>query len=201
MEQKRSNAQFSLLNAQFSLPTALAAGLCWSAAIALLLLGNLHTLADPLAPQRLVYYAAVLLAGLFTFVPVQRRLELPGLAFEGVGGSLLLCYALAFVPPPSGWLFSLPDLPVYTLLIAALFWTVSALALPLVYAASMHIFSTRARQLDLRRARRQAHEAGALVAVIAGLASLRVLTWISLLLLALIIVIGELLFLSRVEAQ
>lgn len=183
-----------------SLLLALTAGLCWASAVWLLLLGDLHTYESIFAPQRLLFYGVVLLGGTLTFVPVQQRLELPGLALEGIIGSALLCYTLAFVPPPSSWLFSLPDLPVYALLFVALFWCVSAAVMPLVYAAGLVIFSTRIHRLDLRRVRRQAHEIGALVALVGMLASLRVLTWVSLLLLVLIMIIGELLFLSRIQA-
>ncbi len=45
-------------------------------------------------------------------------------------GSSLLLYTLAFVPPPTGWLLSLPDTPVYLIFAAALFWSASALAMP-----------------------------------------------------------------------
>ena len=166
-----------------------------------LLLGNLGDEPGPLSPLRVLFYVAVLLAGALTFLPIERRLELPGLTLEGVGGTALLCYALAFVPPPSGWLFSLPDLPVYLLLLLALFWSVSALAMPLVYVLGRALFRERARQLDLRRVRRQAHELGALVTIVGALAALRVLTWVSLLLLVLIVAIGELLFLARVDAS
>lgn len=180
---------------------ALAAALCWTGALTLLLLADLRADTHPLALQRLIYYVLVLGGGLLTFVPIQQRMELPGLAFEGVIGSALLLYALAFVPPPTGWLFALPDLPVYLLLILSVFWTVAALALPFVYAIGQRMFRQRLRRLDIRRARRQAHLIGLFAACILLLASLRVLTWVSLLLLTLILVIAELLFLSRVPAE
>lgn len=179
---------------------AVAAGLCWACALAALISANLGAVPSPLAPSRVIFYALALLAGLLTFVPFQRRLGLPGLALEGAGGSFLLLYTLAFVPPPTAWLFSLPDAPVYAILALGLFWSVSAAALPLVYALGTRAFRQRARQYDLRRARRQSHEAGALVALCSILASLRVLTPIPVLLLALIILVAELLFLSFVDA-
>src|SRR5438046_6673273 len=77
---------------------AVAAGLCWACAFAMLLSANLEATHALLAPVRVIFYALVLLAGLLTFVPFQRRLGLPGLALEGVAGSLLLLYTLAFVP-------------------------------------------------------------------------------------------------------
>jgi hypothetical protein len=186
---------------RWSFTLALAAGLCWSGALLLLFLANLSAEADPLAPQRLLFYVLVLTAGGLTFVPIQHGLGLPSLAFEGIGGTALLLYTLAFVPPPTGWLLSLPDLPVYMLLILALFWTSSAVVLPFMYAAGQRLFKHRARRRDVRRARRQSYEIGLLVACLVLLAALRVLSWVSLLLLLLILVIGELLLLSRIEVQ
>jgi hypothetical protein len=180
---------------------AAAAGLCWASALALLLSGSPGLAAGLLAPERLIFYGLVLGAGLLTFVPAQRYLDLPGLGFEGVAGSFLLFYTLAFVPPPTGWLLDLPDTPVYLVFMAALFWAVSAVVMPAIYALGKRIFHQRARQYDLRRARRQAHEIGLLAALCAGLAGLRALTLVFVLLLALILMVAELLFLSFVETE
>lgn len=178
---------------------AVAAGLCWACALATLISAGLSPDLPPLAPIRVIYYGLTLLAGLLTFVPFQRRLRLPGLAFEGVAGSFLLLYTLAFVPPPTSWLAAPPDAPVYVILALSLFWAISAAALPLVYALGQRAFRQRARQYDLRRGRRQSHEIGALAGLCVLLAGLRVLTPVPVLLLALIIAVAELLFLSFVE--
>jgi hypothetical protein len=178
---------------------AVAAGLCWACALAALISAGLSPDLPLLAPLRVIFYALTLLAGLLTFVPFQQRLRLPGLAFEGVAGSFLLLYTLAFVPPPTGWLAAPPDAPVYVLLALSLFWTISAAALPLVYALGQRAFRQRARQYDMRRARRQSHEIGALAGLCVLLAGLRVLTPVPVLLIGLIIAVAELLFLSFVE--
>lgn len=180
---------------------AAAAGLCWACALALLLSGWLDATHSVLAPIRVVFYFLVLAAGLLTFVPVQRQLGLPGLAFEGVAGSFLLLYAFAFIPAPTGWLLALPDLPVYIIFLAAVFWTSAAIVMPLTYALGRRIFRQRARQYDRRRARRQAHEVGALIALYAAMAGLRVLTPLGMTLLALIIGMAELLLLSFIETE
>jgi hypothetical protein len=180
---------------------AAAAGLCWACAIALLLSGGLEAEHNPLATPRAIFYALVLSAGLLTFVPVQQRLRLPGLALEGVAGTALLLYTLAFVPPPTGWLLALPDTPVYLVFIAAVFWSCSAIALPPIYALGRWTFRQRARQYDRRRAYRQAHEVGALLAVVVGLAGLRLLTPFGIALVVLILVVAEMLFLSFVETE
>jgi hypothetical protein len=180
---------------------AVAAGLCWACAIALLLSGSLDAEHDLLATPRLIYYALALAAGLLTFVPVQRQLRLPGLALEGVAGVFLLLYTLAFVPFPTGWLLSLPDTPVYVIFAVAIFWSVSAITLPLIYTFGKWAFRQRARQYDMRRARRQAHEVGALAAALAALAGLRLFTPFGVALVALILIVAEMLFLSFVETE
>lgn len=182
------------------LPAA-AAGLCWATVLAMLAAG----LADPalpvLAPIRLIFYGLVLVAGLLTFVPFQRRMQLPGLVLEGVGGTFLLAYTLAFVPPPTGWLLDLPDMPVYVILALGLGLSVAAAALPPLYALGGRLFQQRARRYDLRRARRQARAVGILAAVCVLLAGLRALRPTPVLLVALLLAVTELLFLSFVDTE
>jgi hypothetical protein len=186
---------------RLALLLAAMAGLCWAGALAMLLSGGMDAEREPLAAPRVIFCALVLVAGLLTFIPAQRQLRLPGLAFEGVAGTFLLFYTLAFVPPPTAWLLALPDAPVYVLFAAAVFWSVSAITIPAIAALGKRLFRQRARQYDLRRARRQAHEAGALVALSVGLAGLRLLTLFGVALLVLILVVAELLFLSFVETE
>ena len=177
---------------------AVGAGLCWAAAVLLLISYDLPQAAI-FAPLRMLFYLLILAASLASFLPIEQRLQTPGLTFEGTVGALLLFYTLAFVPPPSGPIFFLPDLPVYVLLLGALLIFVSALALPVVSMLGARLFQRRARQYDLRRARRQAHECGGLAAAIGALAALRILTPLSVLLVALILVVAETLFLAYIE--
>lgn len=185
----------------YSLLIAAIAGLCWAAVLALLLFGGLTAGDDPLSLQRLLFYALGLAAPVLTFAPVERAMGLHGLTVEGTVGVALLLYGLAFVPAPRDWLLDLPDLPVYGLLIMAVFLCGAALTRPLIHAATTRFFQARARAYDGRRVRRQSYELGLLLAVAAALAGLRVLTWVSLLLLAVALVIAELLFLSQVKAE
>lgn len=180
---------------------AVAAGLCWACTVGLLATSVIDQTGSVLAPERVIFYVVLLAAALLTFVPAQRMLQLPGLAREGVAGSVLLGYTLAFVPPPTASLIWLPDVPVYMVFGLALFWLCSAIAMPFIYTLGQRVFRQRARQFDLRRSHRQAHEVGAVVALCAGLAGLRVLTPLFVLLVVLIVIVAELLFLSFVEAQ
>lgn len=184
-----------------SLLWAALAGLCWAAALALLLFGGLSANDTPLAPQRLLFYGLGLAAPLLTFIPVERAMGLVGLTVEGTVGVALLLFCLAFVPAPSDWLLTPSDLPIYGLLIMALFLCGAAVTRPFIHGATARLFQARARAYDGRRVRRQSYEVGLLIAAVAALAGLRVLTWVSLLLLAGALLIGELLFLSQVKAE
>ncbi len=186
---------------RWTLFLAVLAGLSWAGVLAMLFFGAVDQTLALFAPARVLFCGLILLAGLLTFVPMQMRLRISGLAFEGTAGALLLLYTLAFVPPPNGWLLSPPDVPVFTIFAAALFWFVSAFALPIIFAISRRVYRQRARQYDLRRARRQSHEVGATAAAWVFLAGLRVLTPLGALLVVLITVVAELLILSYVEAD
>ncbi len=182
----------------FKLPLGFAfgAGIAWAGVVAFLMYVNGHNATGPLSWQHLLFYVLIVAAGVLTFLPLQHHMELPRLAFEGTCGTALFCYTIAFVPPPTGWFFSLPDLPVYCLLIVAIFWTTASVSLPFIYALRQRVVKQRANRLDVDQARRQSYEIATLAASIIVLAGLRVLTWVSVLLLALILATTELLFLS-----
>jgi hypothetical protein len=188
------------LRSQYPLLVAAAAGLCWAAALALLIFGDLQRLASPLAPERLLYYALVLASALLTFVPIEARLSLTGLTIEGVIGFGVLAYTLAFVPAPQGWLLDPADLPIYGLFFIALLIAGAAAARPFIAVLSRRFYQQRARAFDQRRVRRQAYEVGLFLAASAALASLQALSWVSMLLLFVAILIAELLLLARVPA-
>ncbi len=180
---------------------ALAAVLCWLGALALLFLGNLESETSPLAPQRVLYYMLLVGGGLLTFVPLEVRMHLRGITLEGTAGMFLLCYTLAFVPPPTEWLLHLPDTPVYAVVLLALFWSVSALVLPFVFALGRLVFTQRMRQNDVPRAWRQAHELGFLLTCLVALGALGALNLINILLLVFIVLIAEILFLARLDLR
>ncbi len=152
---QRNRFPFSILSSQLSILAAVAAGLCWSGALALLIFGGLSVAEPPLAPQRLLYYGLVLGAALLTFAPIERSLGIAGLTVEGLVGVALLLYGLAFVPPPTEWLLSPPDMPVYALLIGAIFLCGAAGSRPFLAVIGRRLFTQRVRALDMRRVRRR----------------------------------------------
>ncbi len=140
-------------------------------------------------------------AAALTFVPIQLRLALPGIGWQGMVGFGLLGYLLAFVPAPTAWLLDLPDLPVYLLLFFAVFYVVTATMVPLTYLLGQRFYKLRIHRLDVGRARRQAYEAGILTVLIMVMAGLRVLSPATFGLLALVIILTEALLLSQVQPE
>jgi hypothetical protein len=172
----------------------------WLVALGLLFTGD-SSLANRVDSPRATLAVAWALAAALTFLPIQIRLGLPGLAWQGLLGWTMLGYVLAYVPPPTGWLLDLPDLPVYLLLFVALFFATAAASLPLTFLAGRHLYQRRMHRLDLRRARRQAYEIGVLVVTLAVLAGLRVLSFMTGALLIAIVVLVETLLLSQVAPE
>jgi hypothetical protein len=176
------------------------AALAWILALAVLLGAASQTALAGL-PVRALVPAAWGLAAALTFIPIQFRLALPGIGWQGTLGWAALGYLLAFVPAPTGWLLDLPDLPVYLLLFLALFYAVTAAMMPLTYLLGQRFYKLRIHRLDVGRARRQAYEIGLLVVIVLVMAALRVLSPITFGLLTLVMILTEALLLSQVQPE
>ncbi|GIV97406.1 MAG: hypothetical protein KatS3mg057_2063 [Herpetosiphonaceae bacterium] len=173
------------------------AGLAWGAAVLLLLFGQFEPTAG--LQQRSLYGLLLLIAGLLTFLPLQWSLRLPSLAWRGTVGWGLMFYTLAFVPAPNAWLLSLPDLPVYLILLVGIFLAVDAAMIPAMYALGLRLYHHRPARFDVQRAARQAAEVGLLVAGVVALAAMQALTLVSLLLLIAILGVTEIFILGGRE--
>ncbi len=175
------------------------AALAWALALALQLTPLAQQLGG-LAPQTVIA-GGWLLAALLTFGPLQWRLGLAGLGWQGALGWTLLGYTLAFVPPPTGNLLELPDLPVYLLLFLGAFYATASVVFPLAFVLGQRLFTDRLQRLDVRRARRQGYEAGGFVVLLLILAGLRVLTPLTGGLLLIVVGLLETLLLSQMPAE
>ena len=89
---------------------AVGAGLCWAAAV-LLLIGYDLPQAAIFAPLRMIFYLLILAASLASFLPIEQRLQTPGLTVEGTVGALLLFYTLALYRRLVGQFSSFPICP------------------------------------------------------------------------------------------
>jgi hypothetical protein len=174
--------------------------LAWLVALGLLVTDMQQLAQLGLAPRLLVPLVWGLAAAL-VFVPLQLRLALPGISWQGIVGYGLLGYLLAFVPAPTSWLLDLPDLPVYLLLFFALFYAISATMLPLTYLTGQRFYKLRIHRLDVGRARRQAYEIGLLIVITLVMAALRVLSPATFGLLLLVMILTEALLLSQVQPE
>lgn len=141
------------------------------------------------------------LAAFLTFAPLQWRLHLGGLTWQGIFGWGLLGYLLAWAPPPTNGLLDLPETPVYLLLFLAVFYAVAAAVCPIAFLLGQRLFSHRLQRLDVRRARRQGYEAGVLAVAVLAMAGLRVLTPLTGILLVVVMILLETLLLSQMRPE
>lgn len=179
---------------------ATAAVLLWLTAL-VLLTTDLAQALPGVGNERQLLTGSWLLASLLTFAPLQWRLQLAGLTWQGVVGWTLLGYILAFVPPPTGGLLDLPEVPVYLLLFLAVFYATAAAITPVLFLLGQRLFRSRLHRLDVRRARRQGYEAGLLLVALFTLAGLRVLTPLTGVLLVIVVVLLETLLLSQMQPE
>ncbi|WP_298820775.1 hypothetical protein [Chloroflexus sp.] len=183
------------------LPLALLAGLSWALVIAMVIGLDLARGPNLLSPLHLIFHGMALVTGIITFFPLEKRLDLPGLTVEGALGSWLLLVTIAIIPAPTGTLLDPPDMPVYALMIFAVFLLVSAIVRPVIAALSRRWLALKAWARDNRRARREAYEIGLFAAMTLALAALRALDPIKLIALALMLVLVEIIFLSLVGVE
>ncbi len=141
------------------------------------------------------------LAGGVTFLPLQKRLGLRDIGWQGIVGWGLLGYLLAFVPAPSGSLFDLPEVPVYLLFYIAIFYATTTATMPLIYLLSQHFHKRPLHGGELHQIRRQAYCVGLFVVAVLVLAGLRMLSPATLGLTFLVLVLTEGLLLSQVQSS
>ncbi len=172
----------------------------WLVAVALLL-------TTPNQPDQIGFFSRVLtpliwaLAAGLTFIPLQTRLALPDIGWQGVIGWGLLGYMLAFVPAPTGSLFELPDLPVYLLFFLAAFYATVAAVMPFFYLLGQRIYKLRVDRFDHSRAQYQAYGIGLLVVATLLMAAMRVLSLLTFSLMALIVLLIEMIVLLQARAE
>lgn len=154
------------------------------------------TIREPVAPVlRLMVPLVWALASGLVFVPLERRLLIPGLGWQGVVGWTLASYVLAFVPAPRGTLLDLPELPTYLVLLLATFYAVTAVAAPVFWVLARRL----PNELRLARARRQGYEVALLAVVVVAMAALQVLTVWAFALLVVVLLLTEALLISQWE--
>ncbi|MGC8949979.1 MAG: hypothetical protein C0184_00515 [Chloroflexus aggregans] len=177
------------------------AGISWALVIGMVIGVDLARGPNLLSPLHLVFHGMALLTGIITFWPLERWLGLPGLTVEGGLGVWLLLTTIAIVPAPTGTLLDPPDMPVYALILFAVFLCVAVLIRPVIAVLSRRWLALKAWALDNRRVRREAYEVGLFAAATLALAALRILDPIKLIALAIILVLVEIILLSFIGVE
>ena len=171
-------------------------GFGWLALMALVVLFPWNG-ADRMHHWGLIAVSAAVAFG--TFAPVESTLYVNGLTVRGLFGTIVLTHIVVYMPVPTHSLLTLAEIPIYMLVGIALFYTIGALGMPVLYAMGKRLFSRRSRRYDVRRAWRQSTELGALVFGCVVLIGLRAFTPMLAGLWALMVVFAEYIFLSYIE--
>lgn len=155
-------------------------------------------IAGDILSQLMLMSVVAIVAGI-TYIPIEYYLAARGVAVRGIFGSVLFFMVLLYVPVPTRTILALYDMPVYLLMALALYWSVSSMMMPLLYALGQQLFRVRSRRYDVRRAYRQASLVGLIGVGIILLVGLRAMTPFFFGLWILLLISVELLFLWYVE--
>ncbi len=174
------------------------AGIAWAGIIGLIFLLNASDYNNFWFPARLLTYVLLLIAPALTFMPLGRALNVPFYGYWSVISWAAFGFVFAFMPPDS----ALPrdqNFASFILLLVCFFAALTSLFLPICYAVGIKLFARASRpaRYDLRRATREAVFLSLYIVLLAFMQLQGSLTWLYALMFFLIILVIELLILSR----
>lgn len=173
----------------FLIVSALAA---WGLVYDLVVVRDVGAVRDFWAPQRLLAYAAFVLAPGLTFTPISRALRIPLYDLEAIAAWSTLCFVVTFFDPGKD-----PSLPVLLLLLIPLMMSLATIFTLFSYAIGFRLLTRRSQRYDFVRARREGYLIAMFLVGSLLLSLLSVLTVVNAALLALIVLLLEIFLLSR----
>lgn len=157
----------------------------WTGLAFFLVVADIGSVNDPLAPPRVVYYCLCVLAPLLTFLPIAIGTGLKSYALETTLYWAGFTYMLAFVSPEKA------PMPVFLAFAFFLFGTLYSLFVPLGYVLGFRFLTLRVHRRDTGRARREAYLAALFVTLSGAMHMAGFYNAINALLLLLILVLVE----------
>ena len=178
------------------------AGLTWAGVVGLVFLLDTGDYSDFWFPARIVTYILLLIAPALTFMPLGRALGLRFYGYWSVFSWAAFGFVFAFLTPDPAKGRN-ENLSALILLLVCFFAVLISLFLPICYAVGLNLFAKayRPARYDLRRATREAVFLSMYCILIAFLQLLGSLTWLYAVMLFLIVLVVELLILSRGRAR
>jgi hypothetical protein len=177
---------------------AAVAGLAWAGLVGLVFLLNSGDYGDFWFPGRTLTYILLLVAPALTFIPMGRVLNMPFYGYWSVISWAVFGFIFAFLTPDPNQSRD-QNLTSLVLLLVSFFAALVSLFLPICYAIGVNVFARAPRpaRYDLRRSVREAILLALYVVLLATLQLMGGLTWLYALMFFLIIMVIELLILSR----
>jgi len=174
------------------------AGLCWAGVVGLVFLLNAGDYRDFWFPARIIVYVLLLIAPALTFIPLGRVLGLAFYGYWSVIGWAGFGFVFAFLTPDLARSRN-ENLGSLILLLICFFAVLVSLLLPLCYVAGASLFAKayRPARYDISRATREAVLLSLYILLLAFMQLLGSLTWVYAFILLLIVIVIELLVLSR----
>jgi hypothetical protein len=169
-----------------------AGGAAWYLAGLLIMAYDIGSEPDFWASERLLAYVLFVLAPALTFTPLARLAAIPLLELEAVVAWSTLLYVWTFVDPERA-----PVLPALLFLLVPLTMSLATLLTLLAYLVGSRLAARRGRRYDAVRARRQGYLAAMFVSGCLLLRMLDVFSPVNAGLLALIVLLIEVLLLTR----
>lgn len=170
----------------------LAAVMSWGLVYHLIVVRQVGSIADFWATERIVAYAAFILAPALTFIPIARALRIPLYDLEAIAGWSTLAFAFTFIDPGDQ-----PPLSALLTILVSLVVSLATLFTLLSYAVGLRLFARRSQKYDFIRARREGYLLSMFLVGLLLLSFLDVLTPANAALLGLIIFLLEVFLLSR----
>lgn len=178
------------------------AGLTWAGIVGLVFLLDAGDYNNFWFPARVVTYILLLIAPALTFMPLGRAMGLRFYGYWSVLSWATFGFVFAFLTPDPAKGRD-ENLSALVLLLVCFFAVLVSLFLPICYAVGLNLFARayRPARYDLGRATREAVLLAIYCIFIAFLQLLGSLTWLYAVLLLLIVLVLELLILSRGRAR
>lgn len=178
------------------------AGLTWAGLVGVIFMLNAGDYPEFWFPARAVVYVLLLVAPALTFMPMGRALGSRFYGYWSVLSWAAFGFIFAFMPPDPTRSRD-ENFGALVALLICLFAVLVSVFLPICYAVGLKVFANASRpaRYDLRRATREAFLLALYVLLVGGMQLLGNLSWLYAVLLLFIIIIIELLVLSRGRAR
>ncbi len=130
----------------------LASVVAWLVVYDLIVVRDVGSRTDFWSPERLLAYAAFVMAPAITFMPIAHKLRIPLYDLEAIIAWSTLAFVLTFVDPSNS-----PPMYMLLVLLVSLVMSLATILTLISYATGLRLFARRSQRYDFVRARREGY--------------------------------------------